>query len=161
MFGPETELLSGRHVIFVQVGPPEAAAEVEALFASTMAQSVHMTLDEHDRVMAFVLGLSHALNLAFAAALAESGEAAPRLAELSSTTFEEQIAVAGRVTLESPHLYFEIQQLNEFGDLALEALETAVTQIRGAVGSADEEAFARIMRTGRAYLASRAVPPPE
>ena len=31
-----------------------------------------MRLDEHDRVVAFVLGLSHALNIAFFSALAEA-----------------------------------------------------------------------------------------
>ena len=44
------------------------------------------TLDEHDRVIAYILGLSHALNVAFVTAMAESGEAAPRLADMSSTT---------------------------------------------------------------------------
>ena len=41
-----------------------------------------MGLDEHDRLIAYVLGLSHALNIAFFTALADSGEAAPRLAKL-------------------------------------------------------------------------------
>src|SRR6185312_13774254 len=77
MFGPDTELLSGRHVIFVDLGNAEALAEARALFASTMAEQVVMSLDDHDRLIAYVLGLSHALNIAFFTALAESG-AAPR-----------------------------------------------------------------------------------
>ena len=40
-----------------------------------------MSLDDHDRLIAYVLGLSHALNIAFFTALAESGEAAPKLAQ--------------------------------------------------------------------------------
>ncbi len=57
------------------------AGRARALFGSTMAELVVMSLDEHDRLIAYVLGLSHALNIAFFTALAESGEAAPRLAE--------------------------------------------------------------------------------
>src|SRR6185295_5943671 len=36
MFGPDTELLSGRHVILVDLGVPEANQAAEALFATTM-----------------------------------------------------------------------------------------------------------------------------
>ena len=109
MFGPDTELLSGRHVIFIDLGNADALQEAQELFAPTMAERVVMGLDEHDRLIAYVLGLSHALNIAFFTALADSGEAAPRLAKLSSTTFDSQLEVASRVAAESPDLYFEIQ----------------------------------------------------
>ena len=97
MFGPDTDLLSGRHIIHVDVGHPDAVADAQALFASTMVEQVVTTLDDHDRLIAYVLGLSHAINIAFFTALAESGEAAPRLARLSSTTFDAQLAVASLV----------------------------------------------------------------
>src|SRR5580658_4943340 len=115
MFGPDTALLSGRHVIFIDLGNAGALQEAQELFAPTMAERVVMGLDEHDRLIAYVLGLSHALNIAFFTALADSGEAAPRLAKLSSTTFDAQLDVASRVAAESPDLYFEIQNLNDYG----------------------------------------------
>jgi chorismate mutase/prephenate dehydrogenase len=155
MFGPDTELLSGRHVIFVDLGSDEALSKAKALFESTMAEKVVMTLDEHDRLIAYVLGLSHALNIAFFTALAESGEAAPRLAKLSSTTFDAQLDVASRVAQESPDLYFEIQSLNDYGAESLEALAQAVERLRRAVVAQDHEAFVALMRRGRDYLADR------
>jgi len=155
MFGPDTELLSGRHVIFVEAGSPEATQAARDLFASTMVEQVVMTLDEHDRLIAYVLGLSHALNIAFFTALAESGEAAPRLAKLSSTTFDSQLDVAAKVAQESPELYFEIQSLNDYGSESLEALSQAVERLRSAVLSQDFEAFASLMRRGREYLEDR------
>ena len=129
MFGPDTELLSGRHVIFVDLGDATALAAARALFASTMADLVVMGLDEHDRLIAYVLGLSHALNIAFFTALAESGEAAPRLARMSSTTFDAQLDVATRVAAENPELYFEIQSLNAYGEESLSALLAAVERL--------------------------------
>jgi chorismate mutase/prephenate dehydrogenase len=155
MFGPDTELLSGRHVIFVDLGNAAALAEARALFASTMAEQVVMSLDDHDRLIAYVLGLSHALNIAFFTALAESGEAAPRLAKLSSTTFDSQLDVATRVAQESPDLYFEIQSLNDYGAESLEALAKAVERIRAAVLSRNHEVFVALMRQGRDYLEDR------
>jgi chorismate mutase/prephenate dehydrogenase len=115
-----------------------------------------MGLAEHDRLIAYVLGLSHALNIAFFTALADSGEAAPRLARLSSTTFDSQVEVAARVAAESPELYFEIQHLNDYGNESLQALQTAVERLAAAVRSGDGAAFKALMTRGREYLDGRA-----
>jgi chorismate mutase / prephenate dehydrogenase len=155
MFGPDTELLSGRHVVFVDLGSPEALAAARELFSPTMAEQVVMSLDDHDRLIAYVLGLSHALNIAFFTALADSGEAAPKLAKMSSTTFDSQLDVAAKVAQESPDLYYEIQSLNDYGAESLEALSRAVERIRTAVISQDHEAFVALMRQGRDYLEDR------
>lgn len=155
MFGPDTELLSGRHLIFVDVGRPEATAAAKALFSSTMVEQLDMGLDDHDRLIAYVLGLSHALNIAFFTALAESGEAAPKLAKLSSTTFDAQLLVSSAVAQDNPHLYFEIQNLNRFGLDPLDALCESVVRIRKLVAEGDEQAFVRMMERGREYLATR------
>lgn len=156
MFGPDTRLLSGRHVIFCDVGVPEATAEARELFASTMAERIDMDLEDHDRLIAYVLGLSHALNIAFFTALAESGEAAPRLSTMSSTTFDAQLDVSARVAVENPNLYFEIQRLNEYGLEPLDALCESAERIRELVRGGDEAGFVELMRRGREYLASRA-----
>jgi len=155
MYGPDTELLSGRHVIFIDLGDADALAEARALFAPTMAEQVVMDLDEHDRLIAYVLGLSHAVNIVFFSALADSGEAAPRLARMSSTTFDAQLEVASRVAEESPDLYFEIQRLNDHGRESLEALSRAVSELRRTVDVGDEAAFEALMLRGREYLADR------
>ena len=155
MFGPDTELLSARHVVFVDLGVPDATAAARELFASTMAVTVEMDLESHDRLIAYVLGLSHAVNIAFFTALAESGEAAPKLAELSSTTFDAQLEVAGRVAGENPALYYEIQTLNDYGTESLAALLLAVERLRSVVRAEDRDEFRRLMEKGRSYLGSR------
>lgn len=155
MFGPATELLSGRHVVFIDLGNAEALAAARALFSPTMAEQVVMSLDEHDRLIAFVLGLSHALNIAFFTALAESGEAAPKLARMSSTTFDAQLDVATQVAEESPELYYEIQALNDYGAESLQALAESVERLRTAVASRDLATFRALMEQGLAYLKDR------
>ncbi|MGB5102487.1 MAG: prephenate dehydrogenase/arogenate dehydrogenase family protein [Steroidobacteraceae bacterium] len=155
MFGPDTELLSGRHVIFIDLGDAGALEEARSLFGSTMADLVVMGLDEHDRLIAYVLGLSHALNIAFFTALAESGEDAPKLARLSSTTFDSQLDVATRVADDNPDLYFEIQSLNAYGEESLSALRTAVERIWRSVHEHDPQAFKGMMRRGQEYLQVR------
>jgi chorismate mutase/prephenate dehydrogenase len=155
MYGPDTELLSGRHMIFVDAGNPEATAEARELFAATMVEQLDMSLDDHDRLIAYVLGLSHALNIAFFTALAESGEAAPKLARLSSTTFDAQLLVSGAVAHDNPHMYFEIQSQNDYGLDPLDALCESAGRIRELVASGDEQGFVDLMERGREYLATR------
>jgi chorismate mutase/prephenate dehydrogenase len=155
MYGPNTRLLSGRHLIFCDVGDPEATAAAKELFAATMVEQLDMGLEDHDRLIAYVLGLSHALNIAFFTALAESGEAAPKLAQLSSTTFDSQLLVSEAVAQDNPHLYFEIQNLNRFGLGPLDALCEAAGRIRETVAGGDEEGFVELMHKGREYLSLR------
>jgi chorismate mutase/prephenate dehydrogenase len=155
MFGPDTRLLSGRHIVFCDVGVPEATREARALFASTMAEQTEMSVDDHDRLMAYVLGLSHALNLAFFTALASSGELVPRLQRMSSTTFDAQLRVASLVARDNPHLYFDIQTLNDFGTASLQALRTATERIEQLVEKGDEAGFVELMEAGRRYLEKR------
>lgn len=157
LFGPDTELLSGRNIIFVDTGDREAAAEVKRLFSSTMADQVDMTMDLHDKIMAYVLGLSHAVNIAFFKALAESGERADQLAALSSSTFDAQLDVASHVARENPYLYFEVQSLNRHSSRALVALLSAVTQVAAKVLDGDEQGFVELMEQGKRFLAGRPV----
>jgi chorismate mutase/prephenate dehydrogenase len=152
MFGPDTELLSGRHVIFIDVGHPGATQVARDLFASTMVVQVEMDLDSHDRIISYILGLSHAVNIAFLAALAGSGEDAARLKSLSSTTFDAQLDVARRVSRENPHLYFEIQSLNQHGPSALSSLLSVMEQLSASVRDGDEASFVAMMRRGNHYL---------
>jgi chorismate mutase/prephenate dehydrogenase len=160
MFGPDTELLSGRNVVFVDIGVPEATGVAKALFGSTMASQVEMSLDAHDRAMAYVLGLSHAVNIAFFSALAHSGEDAGLLARLSSRTFDAQLDIARQVARENPYLYFEVQSLNASTPRALVALLNAVTQVAGRVLDGDEQGFLELMAQGKAFLSGRAEPLP-
>jgi len=155
MFGPDAELLSDKHVLFLDAGCADATAAARALFASTMALQTEMSLEDHDRLIAYVLGLSHALNIAFFSVLAESGEDVPRLETISSTTFDAQLDVARRVASENPRLYFEIQSLNQFGMEPLEGLLTAVGKIAETVKAGDEQAFVALMENGRAWFDAR------
>lgn len=155
MFGPETQLLSGRHVIFVDVGHTEALARARELFAPTMAEQVVMGLDDHDRCIAYVLGLSHAMSIAFFTALAESGETASRLINLASTTFDAQIDAAMHVSQDNADLYYEIQSMNDYGAESIEALVKAVARIQTSIVSRDRESFVSLMARGKDYLEDR------
>jgi len=152
MFGPDTRLLSGRHVLFMDVGNEAAVAEAESLFTQTMAEIKRIDIEDHDRLIAWVLGLSHAVNIAFFAAVTQSGLSASELAEVSSTTFNRQLAIARDVAAENPDLYFEIQRLNEQGGEPRRALLAVMQALTDSVEAGDIESFREMMQSGRDYL---------
>ncbi len=146
MFGPEVMMLSGRHVLVADAGVPAANRQARALFAETMADCIDVSVDEHDQTMAWVLGLSHMLNLAFAATLASSDAAVSLLKRVSSTTFNDQLRIASGVVAENPHLYFEIQRLNEAGMQPLHQYAGVMQDLIAAIRDGDEAAFVERMQ---------------
>ncbi|MHB8585111.1 MAG: chorismate mutase [Thermoplasmatota archaeon] len=149
MWGPKAEMLADRNLVVCDVGVPELNRAARALFADTAARIVEVPIDQHDPIMAFTLGLPHALNLAFSGALATSPFTYADLEGFGGPTFQKQAAVAAEVANENRELYYQIQKLNEhtpamyrqlFG--ALESLESALE---------DRAAFARFMGECQTY----------
>lgn len=155
MFGPNEIGLSGRHILFVDVGNAEALAEARALFAHTAAECVDLSLEEHDEVMAWVLGLSHLVNIAFASALAESGEAVPLLRRISSSTFNAQLKVAAQVVSENPHLYYEIQQGNAMTGQVVEHFRRVFDNLARSVRTGDEISWTQAMENANRRISAK------
>jgi chorismate mutase/prephenate dehydrogenase len=158
MFGPNEIGLSGRHILFVDVGHPEAVREARALFAHTAADCVGLSLEEHDEVMAWVLGLSHLVNIAFASALAESGEEVPLLERISSSTFNAQLKVAAQVVSENPALYYEIQQGNAATESVVQRFRTSLDELTRAVVEGQESRFSEAMERANQRLSQTRSP---
>jgi chorismate mutase/prephenate dehydrogenase len=152
MFGPDEVGLSGRHILFCDVGNGEALADARALFAHAAADCVDLSLAEHDEVMAWVLGLSHLVNIAFASALAESGEAMPLLRQISSSTFNAQLKVAAQVVSENPHLYYEIQQGNAMTGEVVGQFRKVLDDLARAVRVGDEISWTRAMEKANSRI---------
>ncbi len=152
MFGPSELGLSGRHILFVDIGNKQAIDEARALFAHTAADCVELSLEEHDEVMAWVLGLSHLVNIAFAGTLAQSGEAVPLLRQISSSTFNAQPKVATQDVSENPHLYYEIQQGNVNTAEVSEHFRRVLDELTTAVVENKEAVFTRHMDAAKRRL---------
>ena len=152
MFGPDADLLTGKHIIFMNIDSNKTLSKVRQLFESTTAQLIEMSIDSHDFAISYVLGLSHTLNIAFAKVLASSGENKDLLSELSSTTFKDQLSVAKRVTDENPHLYYEIQYMNKHSLKMINELRTVIENISQYIEQGDEDAFVAMMEDGKSYF---------
>jgi chorismate mutase / prephenate dehydrogenase len=154
MFGPGARTLAGRVVCLCDCGDVAATTRVEALFRETAATLVPLSLDQHDRIAGYVLGLSHLVNLVFARVLAESGVSLETLQTVTSTTFQTQLDATAGVIGDNAELYFDIQRLNPNTPAIHAAAARALESWRREVASADRAAFARAMASSREWLAA-------
>ena len=152
LFGPDVRMLSGRTIVFCGDGRPSDLDIVRGLFKETSARLVDLSIEEHDRRMGLVLGLTHLFNLVFARALRHSAVGAGELVEVAGVTFTKQLATTREVAAENPGLYFEIQALNTLTPDTGDWLRQALDEWLVAVASDDEGAFTALMGECHAFL---------
>lgn len=152
MFAPGAVLLSGRAVLVCDAGNREATDEAKALFADTALGLYEVELEEHDKLMTVVLGLSHLINLIFGRAVSRSKFSFDLLGKVASTTFAKQIKTAAEVAEENPFLYHEIQYFNTYTEQMLEDLNNSLTEFCQAAKAADGASFHDLMKETSHYL---------
>jgi len=150
LFGPRCRTLSDKVICLCDCGDADATAHVRRLFEHTAATLVELSLDEHDRTMAWVLGLSHLINILFADVCRRGGSLVS-LSRVGSTTFVAQMKTTFTVVQEDPDLYFDIQRLNPFTQELYDVLTERLDALLQSVRNADDAAFAGMMRAAREW----------
>ncbi len=148
MFGPDAEILAGKNIVFCTSAGLLSEEVMQLHFQQTSAQLICMDLQEHDRVMSYVLGSSHLINLLYAGILSDSGETLHKLRSMGGTTFLQQTQVTGKVVAENQDLYYDIQALNDETPILLQEFQTLLDAYRKAIEEKDRKAFRMLM--GRA-----------
>ena len=152
MFGPSARTLSGRNLLVVSCGVPEADRAVRALFGGSALAVAELSLDRHDLLIAESLGLAHAVNLLFLASLASDPASPHELARSASTTFHRQSSLARTVAEEGAELYLDIQSSNPHSWGMYQELRQALERLSGIVERGDLAAFQELLREGTAKL---------
>ncbi len=152
MFAPGAVLLSGRAVLLCDAGDKAAVTEARELFEGTALSLYEVTLEEHDRIMAVVLGMSHAVNLLFGATLPRFGLPFSLLGQVSSTTFSKQVKTSAEVAEENPLLYHEIQHLNRHTDQVYELFGETLRELREASRAEAPQPFSDLMAQAADYF---------
>ena len=158
MFGPSARTLSGRNLLIVSCGVPEADRAARALFASSALSIADVPLERHDLLIAESLGLAHAVNLLFLTALASDPASPHELAQAASTTFHRQSSLARSVADEGPELYLDIQASNPHSWGMYQELRHSLDRLAGLVEQGDLPAFTELLRSGAGKLEPGAEP---
>jgi len=152
MFGPATRSLSDKVICVCDCGDAVATQRVLGFVRETAATIVSLSLEEHDRVISSVLGLSHLINVLFASVLSESGMDHKFLRRVGSTTFHSQMATTETVVRENPELYYAIQRFNPNRDELYRCLQRTAEEITRSVQVGDFAAFARVMARAASWV---------
>jgi chorismate mutase/prephenate dehydrogenase len=155
LFGPGTKSLDRKTICLCSCGSRRADERIRALFHGPEIRLVAVSLEDHDRLISYVLGLSHFVNLIFGEVLVRSGYPYRLLAMVASTTFQRQVETAQSVLRENPGLYYAIQRLNPFRDRLYADLIKTTRRVTEIVASGRKSEFARFMKNGRGWLASK------
>jgi len=152
MFGPSATSLYGRNLIICDCGNKEAIEEVKELFDDRGGNIRIMDVEQHDQYMSYVLGLTHAVNIALFTVLERSGFTFQDLKTVSSTTFNKGLDTNMSVASEDPMLYYEIQHMNAHRDEMWDLFSQTVEELKKDSLSDDPEGFISIMNAGRRYF---------
>ena len=152
MFGPSATSLSGRSLIVCDCGNVRAAETAKHLFDGRGGNIRMMPIEQHDEYMSYVLGLSHAVNIAFFTVLDRSGIPFRDMQSVASTTFRKNLDTNTSVALEDPMLYYEIQHLNAHREGMWKLFCDAVRDLKEASLDSDPSKFVELMENGRRYF---------
>lgn len=155
MFGPSAKSMYNRNMVLCDCGSKDAVTEAESLLGNHGANIRIMPVEDHDVYMSYVLGLSHAVNIAFFTALDRSGISFSDMTSVASTTFDKMMDTNQSVALEDPYLYYEIQHMNSTREDMLKKFDQSVHDVVDAALSDEPMAFKDLMDKGREYFTGR------
>jgi len=150
MFGPGADSFQGRKVVVIPVTDDEALTKWAVDLFRREGAEVHIVASgqEHDRIVAITLSLTHFLNIVLARILADRDIL--MIKELAGTTFSMQLTLLEAVLSEDPSLYYEIENMNpEFRPLLTELISKAQET---AASLNDKEAFVKDFLDARQSL---------
>lgn len=156
LFGPEVRTLGGRVMAVCDCGNSAAADEAAALFTDTAVTITRLPVEEHDRYMQYVLGLSHLVSLLFAATVTRSGMTTAELNAMASTTWLKQVRTAAEVVGENPEMYYEIQRLNRHSAELFALVRDQLGVLESAALADDPGGFVALMTAAREFLPAEA-----
>ena len=152
MFGPSAPSLYGRNIIVCDCGCKKAVDEAVSLFDDRGGNIRVMDVIDHDKYMSYVLGLTHAVNIALFTVFDRSGFTFEDLQTVASTTFNKGLDANRSVASEDPMLYYEIQHMNGNRLEMWKLFGEAVKDLEEASMSDDPEKFRELMEAGRRYF---------
>jgi chorismate mutase/prephenate dehydrogenase len=130
MFGPDVASFRGHDLIVCDCGNAAAARRARALFAGSGVRVATMPLAEHDPWVARTMGLTHALALGVAAALAVLEVDVRKLDGRASTSFRRLVELVEPILDQEAELTRTIQTGNPHSEEALLQFEREMTAVR-------------------------------
>jgi prephenate dehydrogenase len=117
LYGPSARSMRGQTVIFVPVRKGPLYEWVYGMFERNGAKIEILTAEEHDEIMAVILGLTHFILIAFGVTLKELEFDVERSRKFMSPMYEILTDFVGRILHQDPRLYALMQTKSEMGKI--------------------------------------------
>lgn len=114
MYGPGTESMRNKNFILVDLeGDKNVLDEFKAIIEPERPTIIEATAQEHDRMIAYTLGIPHMLNILFGKFLKDQHVDIEKLVSFEGTTFHLQHLISQEVVTQEPYIYATIEIENQ------------------------------------------------
>ncbi len=114
MYGPGAESMKNKNFILIDLeGDKQVVNQFRAFIEPDKPTIIETTADEHDRMIAFTLGIPHMLNILFGKLLKDQGADITKLVGFEGTTFHLQHLISQEVVTQEPFIYATIELENQ------------------------------------------------
>jgi prephenate dehydrogenase len=137
MFSPRLASHAGQTCVVCPVREGSRSAFLREVLGAEEIKLVDMSLDEHDRMMAVVQGITHFQSIVAAHAMMKLGVNAYDSLSVASPVYRLRLSMIGRILAQDPKLYAEIQIYNPYFAEVLQQLQASSNLLAGMVLSQD------------------------
>lgn len=149
LFGPGANDVVANKIALIPVSNEKRELEAaRQLFPE--AKLLSTDADQHDRMMAVVLSLTHFVNMVYASTLIDDDLAS--LKKFAGPSFLTQLTLAQSVLSEDPSNYFSIQLLDRSNETYLRKFLSGFNTLRILVRNEDRRGFIRFFTRCRKWL---------
>ncbi|WP_456431385.1 prephenate dehydrogenase/arogenate dehydrogenase family protein [Thermosulfuriphilus sp.] len=131
LFGPGEDSIVGRRVALCPARGRDWFGWFETFLKDQGAETIVISPEEHDQLMAVIQVLNHFILLALGEVINREGLDPQRLVKLATPSFIRQLNILTRLADQDPRLYAAIQFDNPAGDRIREAFVSAVLKLKG------------------------------
>lgn len=143
LFGPSlNSLRHGKIVLIPLINPKHERELLKDIFPE--AEVIVMDAAEHDKKMAFVLSLTHIMNLAYAATIANNEDISEFIRLTTPISFA-QLAIAKSVISQNPELYSFISIENEFSKIVINDFIKELRLLHTIIENKQERSFINLL----------------
>ena len=154
MFGSGAKSLEDLNIIIIPVTEKseEIAKSLGEFFRKDGAKIIFSTFEEHDLIMAYVLGLPHSVGMIIASMMAESGISPKRFREFAGSSFKLLLTLTESIIYQGPELPTLIHLTNPHSEPVIKGFKDRLLHLTSAIKNEDPTAFEEIFSKASIYL---------
>lgn len=150
LFGPNTPHPAGQKIVFCHQTDNHHVKFLKEIFTSAQIEIITMEAKTHDRQMAYIQCLTHAINLSYAKTLFDG--APDRDQRLQTPNFGLQTLIMGRVLHQDIQLLADLQMYNPYVPAMLRSVQDNLEQLLASIDAHDDKSFASLVEKEKQHL---------